>query len=167
MLTPTDRRNLGLSFITPDLATEAGIDRGDDAAGAAAIGRKQSKCRDYSGIIIPYFLPPDYDSPRQLRLRRWIDRTAISPMVGRRESIWARKARVIRFIFSRASLARRRTTRVFAIGITEGEKKALALCRLSLQSSIDPSFWSVALSGVWNFARCGKTRQCHERKSTR
>jgi hypothetical protein len=66
-LTANDLAALHKSYITPDLAKQAGIFRVDSREGAALVGRNGRG--DYSGIVFPYHWPGE-SKPREYRLRR-------------------------------------------------------------------------------------------------
>jgi hypothetical protein len=69
-LTKSDLDSLANSFITQEIAEQAGLFRIDDLQGAEIVGRKPKAGSYYSGIVFPYFLPPNYNHPTQFRLRR-------------------------------------------------------------------------------------------------
>lgn len=68
-LTQNDLDNLARSFITADIASQAGFFRVNDLEGSELIGAKRNAGTDYSGVVMPYFLP-EQTSPREYRLRR-------------------------------------------------------------------------------------------------
>ena len=56
-LTSKDIKALAQCYIPVELARLAGIRRVDSAEGASIVGQKPSASRDFSGLVIPYFLP--------------------------------------------------------------------------------------------------------------
>ncbi len=68
-LTQNDLDNLAGSFITADIANQAGFFRVNDLEGSELIGAKRNAGTDYSGVVMPYFFP-EQTSPREYRLRR-------------------------------------------------------------------------------------------------
>ena len=56
-LTDRDRRWFESSFITSDLANEAGIVRVDTISGAELIGRQPKAGANYAGLVFPYRWP--------------------------------------------------------------------------------------------------------------
>ncbi len=65
-LSATDFEMLARSWITPELATAAGIWRVTSMEGGAVLGRNGNA--DYSGLVCPYTWPGT-PSPREYRLR--------------------------------------------------------------------------------------------------
>jgi hypothetical protein len=68
-LTAADLAKLEQSYITQDLAEDAGIYRVDTHEGARIVGRTPSKGHDYAGLIIPNVWPGETHA-REFRLRR-------------------------------------------------------------------------------------------------
>ena len=66
-LTPADHAALESRWIDPETARRAGLRRVDSLTGGEIVGRRGGG--DYSGILIPYFLPGS-DQVRDYRLRR-------------------------------------------------------------------------------------------------
>ncbi len=56
-LTQNDLANLASSFITADIAKQAGFFRVNDLEDSELFGAKRSAGTDYSGVVMPYFFP--------------------------------------------------------------------------------------------------------------
>lgn len=67
-LTKDDLDCLEKSYITPQLAYQAGLTRVGSDEGARIVGR-ETKRGDWAGIVFPYCWPGE-SQPRQYRLRR-------------------------------------------------------------------------------------------------
>jgi uncharacterized protein (DUF927 family) len=169
-LTEFDFQQFANSFITPEIVQQAGLFRVDSTRGAELVGRKPTANSDYAGIAIPYFLPED-TSPREYRLRR------DSPDLEQRNDEVKEKGKYLsppgrgNMIYFPPNCRKEwlEDTSI-PIVITEGEKKVLALYRVSwygLSAELErPRFIPIGLSGVWNFrGTIGKTNDYGERKS--
>lgn len=161
-LTQIDLQKLANSFITRELAEQAGLFRVDSITGAEIIGRKATAYCDYAGIIFSYFLP-EVTRPREYRLRR------DNPDLEEKNGVIKEKAKYLsppgrgNIIYFPPN-CRKDWLKDISIPIvfTEGEKKTLALHRASWHSLSDsaeqPLFLALGLSGVWNFrGTIGKT----------
>ena len=146
-LTEGDYRKLEQSWIPRELADAAGIFRVNSHQGSEIIGRKNTK--DYAGIVFPYYWPGDA-SPRDYRLRR------DSPEIERKADGTTREVEKYltaqgshnKLYFPPGVTADMLTDTSLPIVITEGEKKTLALWRLSNHDSNCPRFLPAGLAGV-------------------
>lgn len=152
----SDYRTFEACFITREIIESAALRRVDDVEGSEMIGRTRNASTDYAGIVYPYFLPPDYGTPLEYRLRRDRPDYERNPKgeLKQKGRYLAPPGRSNRLYFppglTEADL--RDTTKPLVI--TEGEKKTLALRRLSGESGFVP----IGLSGVWNWrGSIGKT----------
>jgi hypothetical protein len=156
ILTKNDLDNLARSFITPELAGEAGLFRVDDIEGASIVGKKRNAGNDYSGIAFPYFLP-EQTSPREYRLRRDnpdLERKADGAMKDIKKYL-SPPGRTGMFYFPPFCQNDWLNDVSMAVVFTEGEKKELALHRAASHGLTDaadaPKFLAIGLGGVWNF----------------
>lgn len=162
-LMPNDLMVLESSFITRELAEQAGLFRVSDLTGAEMIGKKPKAGTYYNGIGFPYFLP-EQNFPREYRLRRDkgdIDQKSDGTIKEKGKYMTAPGGGNMLY-FSPGCLTEYLTDTSLPIVITEGEKKTLALKRASqhgLTNSNKPKFLAIGLSGVWNFRGViGKTQ---------
>ena len=154
-LTESDYQTFEACFIDRQLVEQAKLRRVDDFDGAELVGKTRKAGTDYGGIIFPYFLPPNYESPHGYNLRR--DKPDI-------ERIGAEEKKVRKYM--RASGERlglyfppNVTADMLAdlslpIVICEGEKKLLALYRLAtfgLKKGERWRFLPIGISGVFNW----------------
>lgn len=163
-LTAGDLQNLARSFITPELAAEAGLFRVDSATGAEIVGQtKKAGSEDFAGVIFPYFLPEN-SSPIEYRLRR--DNPPIEKKADGAQKETAKyltpAGRGNLLYFPPNCQTAWLSDVSLPVIITEGEKKTLALARASWHGLGDaaenPRFLSLGLQGVWNFrGQIGKT----------
>jgi hypothetical protein len=148
-LTENDLATLQKSYITADLAKQAGIFRVDSREGAAVVGRNGRG--DYSGIVFPYLWPGE-DKPREYRLRRDHpdleqqpdgrppkEKSKYLSPPGRANKIYL-PPQIDPVDLDNAELS---------IIVVEGEKKCLALHRLSVESG--ERFLPIGIAGVWSF----------------
>jgi hypothetical protein len=146
-LTPDDYAALAACYITPEIADAAGLYRVPSIEGRDIVGRKGAG--DYAGIVFPYRWPGD---PHVMLHRLRLD----NPPLGadgkpERKYLSAPGARN-RLYFPPCSadlLADLSTPAV----VTEGEKKALALHRMSAEANgaAKPKRLPLALAGAWNW----------------
>ena len=80
-LTSADHDALESRWIDPEMALRAGLRRVDSLTGGEIVGRKGGG--DYSGILIPYFLPGS-DHVRDYRLAAIIRTSNTMPPAGSR-----------------------------------------------------------------------------------
>lgn len=161
-LNEQDLAALARCFITAEISEAARLVRVTDMDGASIVGRERSAGKNFAGILFPYYSPQDYGYPREYRLRRdqpdmGLDRNG---EVKEEQKYLSPPARGNMIYFPPAIAQHELFDPKLPVVITEGEKKALALCRLSCRdgSSEEREFLPVALSGVWNFrGRIGKT----------
>jgi hypothetical protein len=150
-LTEADYQKLeSESWIPRELADAAGIFRVNSQEGANIVGRKNNK--DYAGIVFPYFWPGEA-SPRDYRLRR--DHPEIEySTVGTQKEV--EKYLTAPGSGNKVYIPPGLTAEIFAdtslpIVITEGEKKTLALWRVSNFDSDSPRFLPMGLPGANNW----------------
>jgi hypothetical protein len=148
-LTPADHAALEARWIDPEWAMRAQLRRVDSLTAGEIVGRRGG---DYSGILIPYFLPGS-DQVRDYRLRRHPDleydtggsikvrQKYLSPP-GRSNMLYLPPAVPPSLLHDPAVL----------IMITEGEFKALALWRAAHHGGVSRSrFLPLGVSGVFNW----------------
>jgi putative DNA primase/helicase len=149
-LTERDLEVLSHSFITPELADQAMLRRVSSAEGAAIVGRNGSG--DYSGVIFPYVQPVN-NFVRDYRLRR--DNPDLEQhndgTIHEKAKYLAPPGRASMLYFVPGTLVELLKDVSLDIVITEGEKKTLALYRLSKYKVEEPKFLSVGIPGVWNW----------------
>jgi putative DNA primase/helicase len=151
-LTEQDRCRLEGSYITPEFAIQAGIYRVDSVEGALLVGRKGSG--DFSGIAFPYVLP-GASSPREHRLRRDHPDLELQTDGSHKETgkYLAPPGRGNMLYFMPKTPSDWLRDTMLPICLTEGEKKTIALYRLSLHNveNDKPRFFAIGVSGVWNW----------------
>jgi hypothetical protein len=155
-LTRTDLLNLADSFITAELAEQAEFFRVNDLVGSELIGAKRNGGADYSGVVMPYFVP-EQSNPREYRLRRDVadrERKADGTYKDIKKYL-SPPGRAGMFYFPPNCQKAWLSDISIPIVITEGEKKALALHRVAryglTDAAIAPKFLVIGLGGVWNF----------------
>ena len=153
-LTNADFDTLAKSYVTPELARQAGLFRVDSSEGAQLVGRNGHA--DYSGIIFPYYWPGD-DIPREHRLRRDHPEFELKDGVPKEKGKYlSPPGRSNLFYIPPGTPAEYLADPAIRIVFTEGEKKALALYRYFVERG-EPVL-VVGLSGVWNWrGTVGKT----------
>lgn len=160
-LTEADFDSLSASFVCPELAQAAGIFRVDSTDGAEIVGRNGNA--DYAGIVFPYCLPGN-PFPREYRLRR--DNPDLEQgsdgQIKQKAKYLSPLGRSNLFYFVPMTCADWLADTLIPIGITEGEKKSLALWELAWHGLSDsasvPRFLPIGLAGVWNWrGKVGKT----------
>jgi hypothetical protein len=147
-LTHEDHTTLTTSWITPEIANEAGLYRVDSVEGGEIVGQRH---RDCAGIVFPYLLPgvgvvsnrirrdnPDieYRGERRVQTRRYLGETQ-----GRNH-----------FYYTPGTSLAALSDADLPIAIVEGEKKALALHRLATYGSpVARRFLPIGLAGVFGW----------------
>jgi putative DNA primase/helicase len=146
-----DLKNLESSWITSELAAQALLRRVDSVEGALVVGRRD-KLSNYAGIIFPYVWPGE-QMPREYRLRR--DQPDLEydaeGKPRQRSKYVSPPGRGNLLYFAPGTDPALLSDVSVPIAITEGEKKTLALYRLSYEGSAKPRFLPVGLSGVFNW----------------
>lgn len=151
-LTARDLTRLEKSFITPELAAQAGLFRVDSQTGAQIVGRKGGG--DYSGIVFPYYWPGE-DNPREYRLRR--DEPDLEQgsdgSIKERAKYLSPPGKGNMLYFPPGVKPAWLEDASLPIVMTEGEKKTLALWRLGWHGIAgDKSrFLPIGVAGVWNW----------------
>jgi hypothetical protein len=148
-LTASDLAALKQSYITEDLAKQAGIVRVDSHGGAVLMGRNGRG--DFSGIVFPCYWPGE-SKPREYRLRRdhpdlEEQPDGLPPKEKAKYLSPPGRANKLYFPPQIEPAYLENTQR--PIVIVEGEKKCLAIHRLSLESG-EP-FLPIGIPGVWSF----------------
>ena len=153
-LSEDDYAGLDRSWITRDLADQALLRRVTSVEGAELVGRKDNG--SFGGIIFPY-VAPGADYIREYRLRRDspdIHRDAQGQPKEKNKYLWPPGRGNVLYCVpgTRAELLDNPTV---PVAITEGEKKTIALYRLSWyrlgEASDLPRFVPLGLGGVWSF----------------
>jgi len=156
-LSAQDLALLKKSFITPELAEQAGLFRVDSHLGAELVGRNGAG--DYSGIAFPNFWPSE-DSAREYRLRRDhpdLEQQAGGPIKEKAKYLSPPSRGNLLYFVAGTSASWLIDTNL-PIVITEGEKKTIALYHLAFHNRPSPRFIPIGVSGVWNWrGRVGKT----------
>jgi hypothetical protein len=154
-LTGNDLATLDKSYITPDLAKQAGIFRVDSHEGAELVGRNGRG--DYSGIVFPYRWPGE-ENPREYRLRRDhpdMERDSKGELKPKQKYLSAPGAGN-KLYFPPGVNPTDLQNVDLPVVLVEGEKKALAIKRLCDEGYL--SSLSIAIPGVWNWrGTIGKT----------
>jgi hypothetical protein len=148
LLRTSDLELLQRSYITREIAERAGIIRVDSAEGARLVGRNGSG--DYAGIVFPYFWPGE-QSPREWRLRRDnpdLEEQRDGPPKEKRKYLSPPGRANKLYLPPRIDPADLENTKLTLI-VVEGEKKCLALHRLSVESG--ERFLPIGIPGVWSF----------------
>lgn len=147
LLTSSDYQNLERSYISRQIADDAGLYRVDSLEGRDLVGRRGSG--DFSGIVFPYRRDKGTVSNR-LRL----DNPPIDVETGKPEHKYlAAPGERNHLYFPPCDPALLQNAGVPLV-ITEGEKKCLALFRMALEVGNGhgtPAFLPVAVAGVWNW----------------
>jgi hypothetical protein len=145
-LTRDDYAALERSWITRQIADEAGLYRVPSIEGRDLVGRKGGG--DYGGIVFPYRWPGTKDSVLD-RLR--LDSPPIEAGKAQHKYLTASGSRN-RIYFPPCDPALVADVNPPLV-ITEGEKKCLALWRAALESNGTgkPAFLPIAVAGVWSW----------------
>lgn len=147
-LNKTDLKRLAADYIDEATATAAQLRRVSSEEGAAQTGQKNNG--SFAGILIPYRWPGAPDS-HLVRLRRDTPDIEEDGNGGRKELRKYIAPHGSRNALYFPPVEAADLTGNAPLVITEGEKKALALWRLSTHSSRAPQFVPVAVSGVYNW----------------
>jgi len=141
---------LAKSWITPEIAEQALLRRVDAQQGREAICQKGN--RDCAGILFPFYFP-EASNPHAYRLRRdnpdW--KRGKDGTVKPDKKYLGEPGAANRLYFPPGISLTQLDDPTIPIVIVEGEKKTLALQRLSIYESETPRFLPVGLSGVWNW----------------
>ena len=138
------------SWLTADIVERAFIRRVDDATARALLGRN-GRGGEYQGLAFPYILPSQ-DRVREWRIRR--DRPDVEYQNGKpkeRAKYLAPSGRGNMLYFVPGAMPEALSDTSLPVLITEGEKKTLALHRLSTWHADQPRWFVVGLCGVWNW----------------
>lgn len=156
VLTESDLNWLRRSYITPELAAEAGLYRVDSIEGMTLVGRTRQDA-DYSGIVFPYY-PPGEAYPKEYRVRRDrpdLEQQPDGTMKERGKYLSPQGRSGLIYFPPGTTEADIQEADVTAV-IVEGEKKALSLTRYFRDRAERRLI--VGLPGVWNFrGKVGKT----------
>jgi predicted P-loop ATPase len=149
-LTEQDYANLEARWITRDFAARAQLRRVDSATGAATVGRKNG---NYAGVLIPYFQPGS-DRVREFRLRRdhpELEYDSAGNLKERNKYLSPPgRSNMLYIMPGTASTILQDPT--VPIVISEGEFKAIALCRAAEHRAPNtPRFLPIGLPGVYNW----------------
>jgi hypothetical protein len=146
LLTEADYQAFERSYISREIADQAGIYRVPSIEGRDLVGRKGGG--DYAGIVFPYYWPGSRDLVLD-RLR--LDSPPVDAATGKPEHkyLTAPGARN-RLYFPPCDPALIGEVAIPLV-ITEGEKKCLSLWRAALESNGTgkPAFLPTAIAGVW------------------
>jgi uncharacterized protein (DUF927 family) len=148
-LTESDLAMLARSYITPELAAQAGLYRVDSIEGARLVGRNGNM--DCSGIVFDNYWP-GVNLPREHRLRR--DKPELEVQDGQRKEknkYLSPPGGANLLYFVPGTSPESLSDCSLPIVITEGEKKTLALYRLAHHDSEGRRFLPIGLPGVWNW----------------
>jgi DNA-binding PadR family transcriptional regulator len=163
-LTAADITSLAASYIPPELAAAAQIQRVDTIEGARIVGKTPNAAKDYAGLIFPYFWPGS-EYAREYRLRRDNPDLERKPDGSTKEKnkYLSPPGNGNLLYIPPGTPAAWLTDRAIPIVITEGEKKALALYRY---------YWGqgekrlvIGLGGVWNWRGPVEKRIGHNGKT--
>lgn len=147
-LTARDLTALEHSFITPELARQAGLFRVTSPDGATLIRRNESG--DYAGIVFPYMWPGE-GAPREYRLRRDHPNLERRPdgSVKEKAKYLSAPGRANLFYIPPGTPPEYLTDTNIRAVFTEGEKKTLALQRYYTERG--ERVLVIGLAGVWNW----------------
>jgi hypothetical protein len=148
-LTERDLAMLAESYITAELAMQAGLFRVDSEEGGRLVGRNGHG--DYAGIVFPNRWPGE-DRPREYRLRR--DHPDLEEQPDglppkEKGKYLTPPGRGNKLYFPPNTDPADLQNKALPVIIVEGEKKCLAMHRLSLESG--QRFLTIALAGVWSW----------------
>jgi hypothetical protein len=155
-LLETDYQKLQQGFLSREIIAEAKVRRVDDIEGAELVGRRANASQNYAGLIFPYYLPADYQNPREFRLRRDtpdLEQSTSGEIKEKSKYLSTPGARNMLY-FPPCVSSEWLADASLPIVITEGEKKTLALCRLATEKLIAGDKWRflpIGISGVWNW----------------
>jgi predicted P-loop ATPase len=169
--TPLQERHyaaLAARWISREYADGAYLRYADSALGADLVG--QDGIRDYSGILIPYFVPGQ-PSVREYRLRRDNPELTYSPdgkPKPQRKYLSPPGRSNLLYIPVGVELGWLSDT-TLPVVLTEGEFKTIALYRLAWHAAGDaaerPAFLPLGLQGVWNWrGTIGKTENANGKR---
>ena len=148
-LKESDLRKLEVeSWISSELAVEAGLYRVSGSQGRELLGAKG----EYAGVVFPYFWPGETKESRGIRLR--LDKPALSDESKPGPKYLAPRGQVNMLYVYRHTNEIALDRIQIPIAIVEGEKKTLALERLSrykLSKGKSQRFAAVGIGGVWNW----------------
>jgi hypothetical protein len=147
-LTKADYESLQCSWITREIADDAGLYRVPSIEGRDIVGRHGGG--DYSGVVFPYRVPGDSHSVLN-RLR--LDNPPVDAVSGKPAHKYLTDyGSRNRLYFPPCNAALVGDVSVPVV-MTEGEKKCLALWRASVESngSGKAAFLPVAVPGVWSW----------------
>ena len=151
---PTAEDVVGLcasSWLTPEIIESAQIRRFDEEVSREYLGITGQHSEAFEGLAFPYFDPNG--QLRDYRVRRF------SPTIERRADGSNKEKRKYMTAPGKANMlyfppgidSKRLNDTELPVAITEGEKKTLALHRLSVCESGSPRFLPIGISGVWNW----------------
>ena len=157
-LTSADHAALESRWIDPETARRAGLRRVDSLTGGEIVGRRGGG--DYSGILIPYFLPGS-DQVRDYRLRRDhpdLEYDAAGNLKAKQKYLSPPGRSNMLYLPPGVSQSLLRDP-MLPVVITEGEFKTLALWRAANHGAASrPRFLPLGVSGVYNWrGTIGKT----------
>jgi hypothetical protein len=164
-LTPADLYCLEASWISSELAEQAGIYRVSEENGARLIGReKDAFTEKYAGIVYPYKSPFQYNGlvEHGYRLRR--DNPEIEAGKPKNKYMCPPQQRG-HFYFGPGQSIDELENTSLPIVLTEGEKKTLALYWLARHVSGYSRFVAMGIPGVWNWRGTIGTIQCANGKT--
>lgn len=143
-LTDRDLAVLEKSYITPELAEQAGLFRVDSSEGARLLGRRNHG--DYAGTVYPNILPGQ-DGAREYRIRRDnpdLEQQADGALKEKGKYLSPSGASNLLYFPPGIDPSTLQDISIPVL-MNEGEKKCLATHRAF------PGYLSVGLTGVWNF----------------
>ena len=138
------------SWLTREIVKRARIRRVDEVTARELLGRN-GRGGEYQGLAFPYILPGQ-DQVREWRIRR--DRPDLEQKDGKqreRAKYLAPPGRGNMLYFVPGAMPEALSDTSLPVVITEGEKKTLALHRLSTWEADQPRWSVVGLCGVWNW----------------
>jgi hypothetical protein len=147
-LTRADLTGLAESFITSDLANEAGLYRVDDVTGAEVANQKLAGGRRFRGVVIPYYMP-ESPHPCKRRLRRDeadLERTSTGDLKAKGKYL-SPPGEPNHLYFAPGTTREMLADTDLPVLLVEGEKKALAMARFARESKTP--LLCVAVAGVW------------------
>jgi putative DNA primase/helicase len=157
-LTEDDLRGFESSWITPELAEQAGAKRVDSPTGGLFVGRNGSG--DYGGVVFPYFDPGQPSKPILYVLRRdKPDFETVDGKVKEKAKYLVAPGSPQRLYFPSWASEQMLSDVSLDLVPVEGEKKLIALGRLAWhglgESAERPRFLPIGMRGVYGWR--GKT----------
>ena len=151
-LNASDYSSLAESWITPEMAEQAGICRLDEQEARASLGINSNRSGSYAGVAFPYTRPGS-TLVNELRIRRDDPDLELRPDGSKKErgKYMGPPGRGNRLYFVPETPEATLKDVSLPVIFTEGEKKALALALLAEHEAETPRFVPIGIPGVWGW----------------